>query len=613
MPLPSLRRALAAAFCISPAIVHAQATVPELENIVVTANRQSQALADIMGDITVVGREELQRSAGDSITSILSRQPGIQITDSGGRQTPSGVMLRGANANHTLLLIDGVRVNSSVQGGANWMAMDTATIERIEILRGAASSLYGSDAIGGVINVITRKGDRDRPLSAWADFGIGSQSTVRTASGFSGAASGWDYALTASMANSDGYSTTTPDAAYGNHHPDKDGYQQHALSGSLGHRWGAGHHLGLTFYNSYIDGDYDAGEWSHPAYALTRQQAYSLTSTNDITQQWQSVLRFGLSKESYDDRGWDTVFSTLLRSYSWQNNIQLNDANKLALYVERIEERPQHSADMQTTRRDTNAAGAVYNGRFGRHSLQASLRNDNISNYGNEVTGGLGYDLDLSDTLTIGVAGNTGFHAPTFSDLYYPGSENPDLSPEKSRNIEAHLRYERNGLQLGATVYQNKIRDMLAWDNTSFRMENIDRATIRGATLTASYEWNATTLRASADFMRPRNDSTGERLVRRASRQYTVAAEHRFDALRVGAEYLFTGDREDLAVDPNTYESYRARLGSFGLLNLTAGYDFSSKASVQLRWNNVFDKDYVLTQGYRTPGSNFFINLSLRM
>lgn len=613
MPLPYLRRSLAAAFCFSPVLVAAQATVPQLENIVVTANRQPQALADTTGDITVISREELQRSGADSISSILARQPGVQISDNGGRQTPTGVMLRGANANHTLLLIDGVRVNSSVQGGANWMAMDPAAIERIEILRGAASSLYGSDAIGGVINVITRTGDGSRPLSAWADLGAGTHSTVRSATGFSGAAAGWDYAFSAGMAQSDGYSTTSPDAAYGNHHPDDDGYEQHSLSGSLGYRWRPGHHLGVSFYNSYIRGDYDSGEWTHPAYSLTRQQAYSLTSTNDITRAWQSVLRLGFSKESYDDRVWDTRFSTLLRSYSWQNNLRINDANKLALYVERIEERPEHSADMQITRRDTNAVGAIYNGRFGRHSLQASLRNDNISHYGNEVTGGLGYDLHLTDHLTVGIAGNTGFHAPTFSDLYYPGSENPELKPERSRNIEAHIHYERDGLDLGATIYQNKIRDLLAWDNATFRMENVNQATIRGATLTAGYEWNNTTLRASADFMNPRNDTTGERLLRRARHHYTFSAEHRLDALRLGAEYQFTGARDDTAVDPNTFESYRTSLGSYGLVNLTAAYEFSSSASVQVRWNNVFDKDYTLAHGYRTPGSNVFINLSLRM
>ncbi len=613
MPLPCVRCFAAASFCFSPVLVSAQSPVPQLENIVVTANRQPQALKDTLGDITVVSREELQRAGADSIPTILSRQPGVQITDNGGRQTPTGIMLRGSNANHTLLLIDGVRINSSVQGGANWMAMDPAAIERIEILRGAASSLYGSDAIGGVVNIITRKGAGDRPLAGWAELGVGSHSTVRSSTGFSGAAAGWDYALTASMAESDGYSSTSPDAAYGNHHPDDDGYSQHSLSGSLGYRWAPGQHLGVSFYNSYINGEYDAGEWTPAARALSRQQAYSLTSTNDVTEYWQSVLRFGFSKESYDDRVWDTRFSTLLRSYSWQNNLKLGADQKLALYIERQEERPWHSADMQTTRRDTNAVGAIYNGRFGRHSVQASVRNDNISEYGNEVTGALGYDLAVNKNLTLGVAASTGFHAPTFSDLYYPGSENPDLKPERSRNLEAHVQYERGGLQLGATVYQNKIRDLLAWDNATFRMENVDRATILGATLTAAYEWDATTLRASADFMRPRNDNTGERLLRRARHQYTFSAEHQFETLRVGAEYQFTGSREDIAVDPTSFASYRTRLGSYGLFNLTAEYAFTSNAAVQLRWNNVFDKNYALAHGYQTPGSNVFINLSLRM
>ncbi len=613
MPLHPLRRALAAAFFLSPLSLFAQTAVPQLDNVIVTASRSPQVLEEAMGDITVVGRDELQRAGADSIANILSRQPGVQITDNGGRQTPTGIMLRGANANHTLVLIDGMRINGSIQGGANWGALDPAAIERIEILRGAASSLYGSDAIGGVVNIITRKGETDRPLSAWADLGVGTHSTVKTATGFSGAAAGWDYALTASMAESDGYSTTTPAAAFDNHHSDDDGYSQHTLAGSLGYQWAAGQHLGVSFYNSYINGDYDSGEWTHPAYALTRQQAYSITSTNDITAKWQSVVRLGLSKEAYDDRAWGTVFSSLQRSYSWQNNLRLSDDHKVSAYIERIEERPLHSAGMDVNQRNTNAVGAVYTGRFGRHSVQASLRNDNISSYGNELTGGLGYDLALSEAWTVGVAGNTGFHAPTFSDLYYPGSENPDLEPEKSRNIEAHVRYDKGGLRFGATVYQNKIRDLLAWDNATFRMENVDRATIRGATLTAEYEWSRTTLRASADFMRPRDDSTGERLLRRARQQYMLSAEHRLDALRLGAEYQFTGKREDTAVDPVTYASYRTTLGGHSLLNLTAAYDFSPNASVQLRWNNVFDKDYANAYGYQTPGSNVFVNLSLRM
>ncbi len=613
MPLHFPRRALVVALSLSPLSLFAQTAVPQLESVVVTASRSPQILQETIGDVTVVGRDELQRAGGDSVTAILARQPGVQVTDNGGRQTPSGVMLRGANANHTLLLIDGMRVNSSVQGGASWSALDPSAIERIEILRGAASSLYGSDAIGGVVNIITRKGDADRPFSAWADFGVGSHETFKAATGFSGAHGGWDYALSASGTDSAGYSTASKAAAYGNYNPDDDGYHQHTVTGSLGHRWAKGQHLGFSFYNSYINGEYDAGEWTHPARALTRLQSYALTSTNDITDTWESVVRFGLSKEAYDDRVWDTRFSSLQRLYSWQNNLQLAKDHKLSAYIERIEERPLHSAGLDVNRRDTNAVGAVYTGRIGRHNVQASLRNDNISGYGNETTGGLGYDFELDDAWSVGVAGNTGFHAPTFSDLYFPGSENPDLQPEKSRNIEARVRYSKNGLNLGATVYQNKIRDLLNWDNATFRMENVSRATIRGVTLTGEYAWDATTLRASADFMRPRDDETGDRLLRRARQQYMVAAEHQIEAWRLGAEFQYTGDREDTAVNPDTFESYRTTLGGYSLVNLTAAYDLNPNASVQLRWNNVFDKDYANAYGYRTAGSTVFVNLSLRM
>lgn len=615
MPLHPLRRATAVAFCLSPLSAFAQNTVPQLDNIVVTASRTPQELDDVTGDITVVSREELQRAGSDSVAQILSRQPGVQITNTGGPQTTTGVMLRGAETRHTLVLVDGVRINSSFNSGVNWNAIDPAAIERIEILRGAASSLYGSDAIGGVINIITHKGEKDRPFSAWGNVGFGTHETFKTSTGFSGAAAGWDYSFSASMADSGGFNATNRNSDAFTYNDDKDGYSQHTLAGSLGYRWAEGQHLGLSFYNGYIDGDYDSGPGTAPTHTLTRQQTYSLTSTNAITAKWQSVLRLGLSKETSESRSafWDSISTGLQRSYSWQNNFQITDNHKVSAYVERLEERPADSSGVDVNKRDTNSVGAVYSGRFGRHSLQASVRNDNVSGYGNEVTGGLGYDLAITDAWTVGVAGNTGFKTPSMRDLYGPKvfNPNPDLKPEKSRNIEVHAQYQHDGLSFGATLYQNKIRDLIAPDGR--RLENIERATLRGATLTAAYEWDDTTLRATADFLHSRNDETKERLLLRARQQYQIAAEHRIDALRLGAEYQFTGNREDTVYDPVTFAPSRTRLGGYSLVNLTAGYDFSNNVGVQVRWNNVLDKDYTTAYGYETPGSNVFINLSIRM
>ncbi|MBP6020722.1 MAG: TonB-dependent receptor [Burkholderiaceae bacterium] len=606
------RHSLAILTCFLPFAAAAQSTPPvsQLDSVVVTASRTPQPLKDVVGDVSVISSEELQKAGQSSLVDVLSKQPGVRLTNSGGPQTLTSVFLRGANSNHTLVLIDGIRVNGAVSGGVQWPAIDPATIERVEILRGAASSLYGSDAIGGVINIITKKSGEDRPFAAWGNVGIGSYDTFKSSVGFSGAADDWDYSLASSMAESSGFNATNPDAGF-LYDPDTDGYSQHALSGSLGYRWRPGQHIRLTAYNGYIDGDYDSGPSMTPVHGISRQQAYTLTSTNEITDTWESVLRLGFSKESYDNRGsyGDSLSQTIQRSYLWQNNIQLAENHKVSALLERIEERLHSTNEFAEDQRNTNAVGLIYRGDFGPAHLQASARNDNISGYGNKKTGSLALDFDLTSNWQIGVAGSTGFKAPTFESLYTPdgwGTPNPNLRPEQSRNIEASLKYHDDTTLAGITVYQNKIKDLIVYDFAG--SYNEDKATIRGVTLTASQEYGNTTLRASADFMNPRNDTNGKQLARRARQVYNVGVDHRVGFWTLGAEYQFTGKRYD---DSNNTES--RKLGGHSLLNLTAGYELTKNVGVQVRWNNVLDKDYSNTYGYNTQGSNVFVNLSWRM
>lgn len=630
MPYSLNRQALAVLSCFAAVAANAQAgdTAVQLDHIVVTPSRSPQLEKDVIGDITVIDKTALQNEGGNSVAEILAKQPGIQFYSNGGPQTQAGVFLRGANPNQTLVLIDGMRVNSITSGATNWNAIDPSVIERIEVVRGAASSLYGSDAIGGVVNIITRGSGEDQPLRAWGNIGYGTYDTFKSSLGLSGAGNGWDYALSAGMASSSGFNATNRQS--GSYNPDRDGYEQHSLSGSLGYRWSPGHHIGLTAYNSYIDGDFDMGDGALPVHSITRQQAYTLTSTDDITDYWQSVLRFGFSKEHNDSRsfGGAYTFGSLQRSYTWQNNLRLSQRQNVSVILERLEERPDALSSYTVNRRDTNSAGLVYRADIDRHHIQASVRNDNITGYGNQVTGGVAYDFDLNDEWTIGVSGNTGFRAPTFADLYYPFEQyywngfpsgsfsgNPELKPEKSRNIEARLQYKTDTTRLGMVVYQNKIRDLINGYSCDLNFDctakNVDRATIRGITLTAEHSYGNTTVRASADFMNPRNDrpidgESGSRLVRRAKQAYMLGVEHRLHGLAVGAEYQFTGKRYEDAAN-------QISMGGYGLVNLTAAYDFSKHAGIQIRWNNVLNKDYTLVRGYSMPGSNVFVNLSLRM
>lgn len=593
----------ALALCLAPS--YAQDST-QLERIVVTPGRIAQSQASALGDVTVISREELSMAGQNNLAQIVSRHSGIQYDDYGGPQTLNSVFVRGANSNQTLVLVDGVRINSSIGGYPNWNALDPAMIERVEILRGAASSLYGSDAIGGVINIITRQAEGDQPFSAFANFGAGSYGTFKSSTGISGAQDGWNYAFSAAMAGSDGYSATNRTERFGYFHPDHDGYHQHSISGSLGYRWRPGHHVNLSAYNSYIHGDYDEFQ-TDPALTVTRQQAYTLTSTHDITDRWQSILRLGLTKETGQSLTphWSNLYSSLQRSYTWQNNLQLTQNQDVSLILERLEERIRSSDLFDQDARNTNSGNLVWRGQFTRHHLQASLRNDAISGHGSQTTGSLAYRYDIAPGWQLGVAGNTGFKMPTMRDLYGPWGANPNLQPEKSRNIEASLKYTSKAYDLSLTAYRNKVRNLINADE-NWILQNIDSATLRGLSLTAERHWKDTTISGGYDYLDARNDQTGLQLSRRAKHVYRVGAHHRIGQLELGAQYQFTGNRYDDST--NT-----VRLGGYGLLDLTASYAFTSAVAVQLRWNNVFDKDYANAHGYNMPGSNVFVNLSVKM
>lgn len=636
------RRALVASLCIFPLAATAQtstSSVQKLDEIVVTASRTPEALRDVVGDVTVIDQQELQAAGKDSLAEILSRQPGVQFTSNGGSQTASSIFMRGTNSQHTLVLIDGMRATELLSGGTRLETIDPAMVERVEILRGAASSLYGSDAIGGVINIITKKGDQDRPLSAWANIGYGTYETAKSSLGLSGASQGWDYSLSASTGYSKGFdamrqtfANNKPTDSWG-HYADNDGYYSHNWSGTLGYQWAPGHHVGLTAYNSYLHADSDATEENWPwqiqnnVRGLTRQQAYSIVSSDQITDIWESILKFGWGRDSLDYRrpaDGSFVHSSLKRTWSWQNNLQLLPGHRISILMERLEERINSDFDYEKTERNTNSAALIYRGRFDTLHTQASIRNDNYTDHGNQVTGSLGLDLDLTNTWQIGIAGSTGFHAPTFSDLYNdsPGNfykGNPNLKPEKSQNIEAHVQYQNSDSLMRLTVYQNKIRDLIIGDSDPITFitspRNINQATIRGLTLTGEHRFGDTTLRASADFMDPKNDRpvSGEssQLPLRARQVFHLSAEHRIQALKLGAEYQYTSRRYVMSFDDANRKDLP--LGGFSLFNLTAAYDINKNLGVQVRWNNVLDKDYVLVDGYNTPGSNVFVNLSWRM
>lgn len=591
--------------------------IQQLPTIVVTASRSAQTIDRAIGDVTVFDGVKLRQSNDANILRTLSRQPAIQMYDSGGPQTVSGVSIRGAWGDQNLIMLNGIRINNPVAGNSiTWGTLNPRAFERIEIVRGSASSLWGSSAMGGVVNLVTEIAPGEiRELSPYIDIGFGSQGTVRTGAGFSGADGTFDYSLNAQYAKSDGFNATTEDNTF-SYHPDEDGYQQHSLSGSFGWTWRPEQRIGVHFFNSYMNGDYDAGEFDPVgANVKNRQQVYGLTSSNQITDWWQSTLRYGFGKSSmYDNGPWgNTENRTYQNSLSWQHDFTIAPDHLVSVFYEGYKERIASTTEFAKTKRNTNSFGAIYQGHFAdHHHLQASIRTDRYTDYGSRTTGSLAYDFDITDTVTVGLAGNTGFRMPSFYDLYAPlnwGFQgNPDLKPEKSRNLEAHISFENATTSASLRVFQTKYRDLInPYDTSTFpyTTTNTEKATIRGISLDASHEFGNTRIYAGADFLDAKDDITKKRLIRRANQVYRAGVVHNYGRFELGAEFMHVGARYDDAAN-----SPEKRLGSYGTVNLSAKAQLNKEFSAQVYWNNVFDKKYAPVHGYRGQGSNVFVNLS---
>lgn len=622
--LYSTRRHVLAALCLLAPTAAQAATppaVPALDDIVVTASRMPQAERDVQGDVTVITGDVLRQAGQDSLTDILARYHGIEFYTSGGPQTVTGVNIRGANANQTLVLLDGVPLNAASNGMASLQALPVSSIERVEILRGAASSLYGANAVGGVINVITNS-NPTVPLSARASIGVGSQGLIKNSIAMDGRQDGWSYGLSAGYAGSEGYDASNKDHFAPN--PDQDGYNAYHLRGQLGYEWARGQSIRLHAYKSRMDADVDnSSRIGADDRGITQLEQYSLQSDNQLTAMWHSTLRYSFTRDIYDNITEGAGTRTIARQnqISWENRLTLTPNQSLLLAYDRLNQRASGefpagwdpvtyaplpgTIDYDKTRRHNNAYTGVYSGKFGRHHLQANLRHDSDSQFGGHTTWGLNYGIDLVAGLHAYVAANTGFRAPTFNDLYYPGSSNPDLNPEKSRNIEAGLRYQDDGLSLSAVAYRNRVRDLIVFQGG--RTENVQQATMKGVTLSGAYQWEAgTRVWASLDLQDPHNDSADKQLARRARHIFRIGAEHRMDRLRVGTDYTRVGKRYDDAANTRPLDAY-------GLWNASIGYDLSRNFVATLRWNNILDKRYTTARGYNMPRSNVFVELAWRM
>ncbi|PWB58533.1 MAG: TonB-dependent receptor [Nitrosomonadales bacterium] len=575
----------------------------QLNDVVVTATRSPQPIQNLVADVSVITAADIRAAGQSTLAEVLQAQPGVEISSNGGPGTTTSVYLRGANAGHTLVLVDGMRIGSATTGSTALENIPLDQVERIEILRGPASHLYGSEAIGGVIQIFTRSG-KGAPAANFS-AGIGSFNTQTLSAGYGGESGGNRFSFQAGHRESDGISSYAPgNPGYKNQNQDMDGYRNTSLSVKLARTLAAGHEIGVDGFASQGRSHYDGYFSSTDYYRDQALSAFGVYSKNRINGRWQSLVRMGVGSDHSDDySSVKDVFNTDQNQFLWQNDIDAGPGTAL-LGVERVEQEVSGTTAYSVPSRTIQSYFAGYQAHAGLHSFQANLRNDDNSQFGSHGTGYLGYGYQLAPRWRVGAALGNAFKAPSFNDLYYPGSGNPDLRPERSRNKEASIHYGSGVHHFSAVVFDNQVSDLIAWmpiapGSWTWKPVNINEASLRGVTLSGTSAAGGFHLDASLTLQQPEDAATGKRLINRAEQHGALKISRAMGAWKLAGEWIFSGERYSDA--GNTL-----KMGGYGLLNISAGYALDKDWSLLARVNNLFDKQYELARGYGTPEVNVF-------
>jgi vitamin B12 transporter len=603
--------------------------------IVVTATRIPTRYNQLISDVTVVDQEQIRDySPAEPITDVLANQPGITVRSNGGLGTSSTVQIRGAANNQTILLVDGLRLNSASSGAAPWAYIPMQQIGRMEIVRGPTSSSYGSDAIGGVIQLFTRKGEG--PTKFYADAGYGTYNTSAETAGLEGSVEGFSYSVYGGNVHSVGQPSFEPGTVGYGYNQTPASYTNTNASGAFSYLLAPGQEVGIkALYGTGNNGSTwtTAQSASSPfargaATSTENLNVLSAYSKNKIVGDWVSLIRVGSAQDNsttvYKNNTVST-FNTQQKQAQWQHDFKVLSGNGMLAYefLNQTLNTNSLSYSSSTYSRNINSFQAGWNGSYEKNLFQANVRNDDNSQFGSATTGSVGYGYFLLPTVRATAAWGTGFQAPTFNQLYYQGYGNPNLQPTTSENTEAGIRFNNGAIEAGVIYYYNNVTNVIqstSQPNGTSLATNIGRSVIQGVTTSFQANPFGLNLFGSVDYQDARNvgnytnDNKGAGQVL-AYHPYvfgSLSTEKAVSDWKVGAQVQFQGSQES---NPGTYtgSTKNKTLGGYALFNLYGSYEIYKDVSAIFRLNNLFDKQYQTITGstgaYNNPGSNVFVGL----
>ena len=588
----------------------------KLPEMLISANRQVEARNDSSAANTVFTREDIDRLQPTSLTDLLQRVPGVQVAQSGGRGNLPNIFIRGTNSAQSLVLVDGQRISSPSSGDSNLQFISVEQIERVEVLRGSRSVIYGSDAIGGVIQIFTRRG-ADSGLHGRMRVAAGSNQTWERSLGLSGGDAQTRFSLGANLDESAGIDWTRPSFPSD---ADHDGYRNRSLSLTLSHALSDDLELGFNLLDnrgrSRYDNPFGRYDSNYNVFAQDPYTDFSVSSLSgyldaNIHDNWQSRVELGhsenrdLKRDKLSDER--SVFNTYRDSLNWQNDLRLDEDNSLILGVDWYEDRLNTSPVRFAEGSRWNRAAFIQHRFHGdSFSTELGLRRDQNQQYGSQNTWSGTFTLPLNPDNDLLLSYSEGFRAPNFSDLYYPGFSNPTLKPEHSKSYELQWRSQLTpDSRLEASIYRTDIKDAIIYDRVAQRPENVGAARINGfeATLKQTlFGWQSS---LGAAFIDPRNRQDGHQLPRRARRTLNLDLDRQFGDLAFGASWqLVSRSYEDLSVKK------QVPVGGYGVFGLRGSWAVNQELKLDLKLDNLFDKAYSRAlyeydgndYGYRTEG-----------
>jgi vitamin B12 transporter len=606
-------------FRYSPAALAVAATLvstsllaqDELAETIVTATRTPVPLDAVGAPVIVITRNDIERSLASDVSELLQSYAGLEIARNGGPGQTTSLFTRGTESNHTVVLIDGVRINPGTIGGAALQNIAPESLERIEIVKGPRSSLYGTDAIGGVVQLFTRGASKDG-ASAGAMFGSDSTQQVFGDAALS-AGEQWKFGLGGSYAESDGMPTfVADDLDRGYRNVTGRAFAEFAATDALKFRARGWRAAGLS--------EYSAQTFGNPPFAPASQDFEN--SVYSLEGEFRKETGFGVRaswSRALDDieqlqPGFGPAEFDYARTRRTNVDVQVDvatlGAHALSFGLQRSDENTRAQSFGTVFDEDTRVTQAFVQDQFtiGRVTSRVALGHVDHETFGSELTwnGEVGVAFDTGTRVTL--SGGTAFRAPDSTDRFGFGG-NPDLDPEVSRQVEISVRQKLGDRQqVSVSAFDNRIRDLIDYVITDFvtfdgQNRNVDRARIKGVELGYRFNGEAWRARAELTLQNPRDESSDQRLLRRSRESLVVAVNRDVGALDLGVDVAAFGNRKDFGFPTDV------TLDSYALVNSTVRYRVNGALTLQGRLENLFDEDYVLAQGYRTQGRSYTIGV----